>query len=217
MRNTAKLLHKKQNSDAFFEELGINKDIFRKAVETGYRQFKKATIYHPKSHGGSSAWGETVASYREDLAQRGWSINDHQGVPTVTHPAGHFTIASTSGNRFTGDEEHQPSSKNDKGAATEFYVDKNNDLFPEEFAKVQAEAPSGKQTWVLLYYYDAAAKELRSELSLPTNLSDSKHITEWAERYIFAPISLDDGTGVGSNHNSSEFTDEVDFDISKKA
>ena len=72
------------------------------------------------------------------------------------------------------------------------------------------------ETWVLLYHYDKMEKEVRYELSLPMNLSSSGYFNSWKKRYIFPSISLDEDVIVNPK-NVTEFNDDIDFDISKKA
>ena len=88
------------------------------------------------------------------------------------------------GNAETGKQGlEDPSTAADKGAVAEGYVDANR----QQKLFNQARDQQGTQVWALLYHYDKTLKEVRYELSLPTDFSKKK-ITGWGERLILGSI-----------------------------
>jgi len=88
------------------------------------------------------------------------------------------------GNAETGKQGlEDPSTAADKGAVAEGYVSANRQYWLFN----QAQEQQGTQVWALLYHYDKTLKEVRYELSLPTDFSKKK-ITGWGERLILGSI-----------------------------
>lgn len=197
------------------EKLDISETLLRSAVEMGVRTYRKATPFHPKTHGGSSAWGEVVAVVRQGLKAKGWSILDQSGLSMVCNMESGISIVISSGDRQTGLPDGIPSSRNSKGSATQGYVDLNYDLFSNSSDDSENPIDSTK-TYVLLYYFDFEKQEVRYELSLPTEINARGYIKGWERRYLFGPISLKADVDVSEN-NEAEFNNDIDFDIFKKA
>lgn len=217
MTQKAALLHLQEDSETFLARLGIDQGTLRRAVESGARVYLKATAFHPRTHGGVTAWGETVGILRQELSPFGWKSSDKNGLPVTANGELRISIVVTSGDKDTGIETGNPSSNNDKGSATKKFVSSNYDMFEDDKLSVFSSEPIDlHETWVLLYHYDKSAKEVRYELSLPLNLSSSGYFNSWKKRYIFPVISLDEGVSINPG-NLTEFNDDIDFDISKKA
>ena len=198
------------------DALGITEAILKKAVETGVRSYNKATSFHPNTYAGSAAWGDTVATIREELKRQGWSLVDHRGLSLACNKKHGISLVVTSGCRLTGVKGGRgPSSKNNKGNATKDFVDVNYDLFQTDNSEEHYQVLKN-ETWVFLYHYDLFNKEVRYELSLPLELSQHGHFSSWAKRFVFKPISLKDEVE-DIVEEKSNFNDEVDFDIFKKA
>lgn len=210
-----KILLEPGTSASAMSASGLSEDIIRKAIELGVRTYKKATPFHPKTHGGSSAWGEVVASIRQDLKLKGWSLLDQNGLSMVCHKDSGISIVISSGDKQTGLEDGFPSSRNSKGAATSNFIDLNYDLFKDEIVSSEEQADLSK-TYVLLYFFDFDKKEARFELSLPTEMNAKGYIKGWKERMIFGPISLN-AEPKFEDDARAEFNDDVDIDILKKA
>ncbi|MNU86111.1 hypothetical protein D3C71_758650 [compost metagenome] len=220
MTQKAALLHLQEDSVTFLARLGIDQGTLRRAVESGARVYLKATSFHPRTHGGVTAWGETVGILRQELSPFGWKPSDKNGLPVTANGELGISIVVTSGDKETGIETGTPSSNNDKGSATKRFVNSNYDMFEDDQFSVFSSGPIDfHETWVLLYHYDKLAKEVRYELSLPMNLSSSGYFDSWKRRYIFPSISLDEDVIINPNNpnNPTEFNDDIDFDISKKA
>jgi len=49
---------------------------------------------------------------------------------------------------------------------------------------------AGMQTWLLLYYFDETAQEIRAELSLPAEMTDDGYVKKWRERVILPSIPV---------------------------
>jgi hypothetical protein len=56
------------------------------------------------------------------------------------------------------------------------------------FSKAPKVVP--KQTWMLLYFIDDVADEVRSELSLPSSIDDDGYVLTWERRILLPPLDL---------------------------
>ncbi|EHK7404367.1 TPA: hypothetical protein KDY52_001301 [Vibrio parahaemolyticus] len=203
--------------------LGISPTIFRDAIQSGLILYKSTTKFHPVTAGGSRAWEEIVASFRLSVVEnyQGWKAIQENGMPILVNPPLGITIVITSGDTNTGlTDSLPPKTKNAKGQVTENYVGKNYDLFGSAEDTPQIIKIDSNQTWVFLYTVDKSKKEIRFELSLPTDTSISGakgkiKICDWQKRVIFPPVSFDD---IPDDYvPGNDFTDDSDFfSIEKK-
>ena len=104
------------------------------------------------------------------------------------------------GNSETGKEFGNPTNQADKGAVLDEAVQKNvqYQLFENAALNRMQKGEGGTQLWVLLYHVDAAgkdAREIRSELSLPSSFHKKK-IIGWAERIILRSIPTNPSTRI---------------------
>jgi len=214
-----------------FEGLDIDKDlthgiehyIFRDALQSGLLLSKSVTEFHPVTAGGSRAWEEIVATFRQLVIEKydGWMATQKNGMPVLINSEKGLTIVVTSGDEHTGlRDAPSPRTKNAKGHVTENFVGRNYDLFEEKLDNYEAcSSVDSHQTWILLYSFDKSRSEVRYELSLPTNtaLSGSKgkiKICEWQKRIIFPPVSFND---IDFKSFEDDFTDDSDFfDVEKE-
>lgn len=202
---------------------GIEPSIFRDALQSGLALSKSVTKFHPVTAGGSRAWEEIVATFREQVIQHndGWKAEQRSGMPVLINPERGITIVITSGDENTGIKDFSsPKTKNAKGHVTESFVGRNYDLFDDENnVDTLLECIDSHQTWVLLYTFDKNRSEVRYELSLPTSTAISGNkgkikICDWQTRIIFPAISYDD---IVLPDLSNDFTDDTDFfDIEEK-
>jgi hypothetical protein len=208
--------------------MGLNKDCIEQAIKDGLTQFRRATDMHPLTHGGASAWGEIVFTLRAKLKSlnNGWGYYQKNGLSITHNKDTGVAVIVTSGDKDTGLENAQPSTKNKKGPSTRNIVSSNQtpDLFDEsnsDLAEVATISVDSTQTWVLLYRFDKALKEIRFELSLPSSTAkisgkdDKLKIDSWKTRILFEPLPFN---MLSSDNDIEEvaFTDDVTFDISKK-
>lgn len=201
---------------------GIPMEFFIDAITDGISDFKSVNKYYPRTAGGSRAWEKIVATLRQRVVEEcdGWCHRHQNGMALLVNAARRLTIVVTSGNKDTGiSETLTPKTRNKKGPAVQDMVNRNYSLFSESQPEgVSSISVDGHQTWVLLYHIDKESCEVRSELSLPTEIeiSGSKgglKVSSWAERVLFVPVPFD---GQSFAPLEQEFTEEQDFFEPKK-
>jgi hypothetical protein len=95
------------------------------------------------------------------------------------------------GNEDSGnpDPNLNPSNRSKKGRFLEEQV--RNNAFNKQFSLFKEDRGSGRhatELWVLLYHHDAIKKEVRYELSLPSEFQ-KKNITDWSHRIVVGKIA----------------------------
>lgn len=176
-------------------DLGLTVEELRECVDWGAGYRANCTLNHPPAAPAFFMWAEIVRALRERLIPQGWARNDARNYSTVVDPASTFAIAVASGDAFTGIEDKTPSTRREKGPATQAAVEQNQLTFEDidpSFPRVlrvptATTTPSGMRTWLLLHYVDARAEEVRSELSLPDFISAEGFVTSWRERIMLPP------------------------------
>ncbi|MGF1810238.1 hypothetical protein [Vibrio alginolyticus] len=215
--NLAKVIEISDDSVHQGDVLGIDKTVFRDSIQSGIYQFKSVSKFHPITAGGSRAWEEIVAAFRETVISEnnGWKAVHEHGMPLLINPSKQLTIVITSGDINTGlNNGIQPKTRNQKGTATQDLVNSNYALFEDvDGIDILPSSADSHQTWVFLYTIDKTKSEVRYEMSLPTetSLSGAKgkvKISSWQERIIFEPLPFDD---IQSHTLAPTFTDDSDF------
>ncbi len=215
--------------DEQLELMGLNKDAIEQAIKDGLIQFKRTTPLHPLTHGGSTAWGEIVFALRGKLITMSneWSYYQKGGLSITHNKETGVALVVTSGDKETGLAHGQPSTKNKKGPSTRSIVSCNQtqDMFDEpvnNFENTITLPIDTTQTWVLLYHFDKAIKEIRFELSLPSSTAkisgkdDKLKIDSWKTRILFEPMPFDMNSNIEPMENIT-FSDDISFNVSKKA
>jgi len=196
---------------------GIGLAELQRVGEAAFRAFVGVSGLHPKGFNGTSAWAEATSQLRAILIPHGWIPKDPQNQPRVVSKSGRLAITVSSGTAETGDPNGNPQTRNDKGAQTAAGVDYNSrqlTLFPVKETDDQSPpAPrDGQQLWMLLYFIDFDAREVRLELSQPTAMSEADRVNRWATRYILPPLHF----GPDVEDPSRDEGPDVDFDIAPK-
>lgn len=197
--------------------LGINKRVFIDAIQSGIYQYKSVNKFHPVTAGGSRAWEEIVSAFREMVVDQnnGWKATQKDGMPLLVNSSEQLTIVITSGDENTGlDGDIQPRTRNQKGQATQSFVESNYPLF-EDVVNIDPfpDTADSHETWVFLYHIDKSKSEVRFELALPTEtaLSGAKgrvKISSWSHRNLFEPVPFE---SLIIEPVSPAFTDDTDF------
>ncbi|HEX8075217.1 MAG TPA: hypothetical protein VF545_09575 [Thermoleophilaceae bacterium] len=171
-------------------ELGVAEDVLREAVQVGQHHASDCTAHDPRGLSGILVWGKTVRELRDRLVPLGWRSSDDRNYATVVNPVQTFAIAVAGGDVNTGRRGAEPSTRTDKGPATQDAVKLNRQLsfsdIDQSFPKFQPEGP-GLQTWMLLHHADEDAQEIRVELSLPAGMTGGL-VTDWQERIVLSPV-----------------------------
>lgn len=178
-------------------EFGLREDLFREAVRIGLGEASRTTLNDPVTAYGYTMWHWTVRHIREELTRdSAWERRDRRGFPTVARKGSAFAVGVSSGDSGVGREDQTPHTRNPKGSEVAALVSRNQlrlfDAVDESKIDEATRTTLGlllEQTWLLLYYIDQEAQEIRLELSLPIRMEESGPITSWQERIILAPVS----------------------------
>jgi len=169
----------------------LNLTLFRNAINGGLGGRNDVTPASAPTAAGIQQWLKTVEDARTLLAARQWHLHEQQNCPFVSSPDHAISIVVMTGNSETGkDGFDDPTNQAEKGAVAERFVQENLrqlELFNQESFKLAKRSQKTTQVWALLYHYDKTNKEVRFELSLPTDFSRRK-ITRWGQRIILGSI-----------------------------
>lgn len=183
--------------DARLQELdpALTQDLMLEANQRGFEARLEATLAHAPTAAGTLHWHAFVPALRLALKVQDWIIKDHKNCPLIISADRSMAIVVMTGNSETGKEFGNPTNQADKGAVLDEAVQKNiqYQLFENSALNKMQKGDGGTQLWVLLYHVDAGvkdAREIRSELSLPSSFHKKK-IIGWAERIILRSIPTD--------------------------
>jgi hypothetical protein len=203
-------------------EIGITEEIVILAISAGLRERKKVTKFHPVTTAGSRMWEEVIAWLRIgliSLTDVTWRFSHEKGLSLTYNKASATTLVVSSGNKNTGFKDELVKTKNAKGPSTLEYVGRNLSLFDDlddSCTGIEKIVADPNETWVLLYFVDEQAQEIRYELSLPKGMhqADGKlKIDEWENRIIFTPVPF---SSLFDSVTEPDFSEDIDFtDIAK--
>jgi len=162
----------------------LTPELLSKAILKGLNARIETSKASAPTAAGGKQWFDTLEELRSLLLEKQWNPHNQRNCPFAIAPDRSISIVVMTGNSDTGKQGlEDPSTAADKGAVAEDYVTANRQhaLFN------QAQDEQGTQVWALLYHYDKTLKEVRYELSLPTDFSKKK-ITRWGERLILGSI-----------------------------
>ncbi len=212
----AVIIHRPVEVDDRLSSLGLSQAILREAVIFGRSYAWDMTENDPPSSKGMVVWGKTTRKLRELLKPYEWRPENHESYSTTVHPSGRWAIAVAAGDWRTGLENETPETRSKKGAATKTAIAHNQMRFGQ-FDPAWDDAKSGKDTWLLLHYFDFQSGETRAELSLPQGMSIAEHVSAWRKRLILSwPDSYAVEPHVLPNDISpfgDDLTDEVDVPV----
>jgi hypothetical protein len=195
--------------------LGLTEEILLNSARSAYLAFIDRTPHRPELATAIDAWGEGVSSLRAGLAPFGWQYDDKNNYSRSISTEKRIAIVVARGGINTGIIGSTPTTKCPKGAKTNGALKKNRDLQGIQqmkldhpiFQRNTEEIHEDLTTW--FYLYDWTETEIRSELSLPLNMSNG-YINTWKERIILQPIPL------GSSSIEIKPLEQPDIDISIK-
>lgn len=183
-------------------------------VRLGAAARRTATANHPKAYGGWRDYGERVAGLRDQLADRGWTAEEVDGVCMTVHPNRRLALMTALGNSGTGTAS-PVSTRRKRGETTDKVVRVNAQL---AFEFEIAEAPPALRqtlmpTWVLLVHTEG--DQIRSELSLARHMDEEGFIDAWLDRIPLPSIQLNDVLDVDDDDDEGP-TGGVDFDVPER-
>lgn len=195
---------------------GISEQALQAAIADGLLEIRNSTKLDAKTDPGSRAWGAVIRGLRRELLAENslWTFSFVKGLNLTHNKETGLNIVVMSGDKYTGLLESSPKSKNPKGAATEVLVGENYDLFADNNV-TNIKKIDSMVNYVLLYFFDYGAKEVRYELSVPVGMTSNggkSRIAAWTERNIFQPMPFTQTV----NQIKKEFTEEPNFEVIRK-
>lgn len=198
------------------EEIGINKQLM---LDIGRRILAGAaqtTPHDAVNASGSFAYFAGVRGLRDVLCMIGWKINRRGNLELTSHPDKDIHFLVSSGNKYTGNPNFQPSTKNQKGTQTRRVVyqnARNPYLFPEMNHIIELK-PDESQTWFVLYHFDKEKSEMRMEVSLPISFDENElKVSGWIKRIILESIKFDNSPYIPE----AEYAEIPEYDILRKS
>ena len=173
--------------------LGLTVEPLLHAARRWYLSGISFTANHPSFGIGIAAWMEAVAALRDGLLPISWTRSDEKNYALVVHPDGSMAINVATGDAGTGLPTANVSNKAPKGVSTADAISVNQvqlelDLPVPDIPHIRGD--EGPLTWFLLLH--RAGTEVRSELSLPSQISPDGRITRWQERIMLPFVPLDE-------------------------
>lgn len=197
--------------------LGLTEALLRDAVDEGVVPVLSCTANDPDQLAGILGWGKITRALRDRLVRQPhkWQRARHRGQDSTVKPDGSVAVVVAGGTEATGTASGvAPATRSTKGPATRDAVARNWLTFSAvdpEFEKYDPPPPppSAEQTWLLLYYIDHDAGEVRAELSLPESIDSDDHVTRWRERILLESIPLDEPRSVNTETDEDDHRYEV--------
>ena len=200
----------------------------RACVEGLRTAVNQHSSFEPNIALGFSIWAKIVGSLRALLDERGWRPRDIANAPRSVNPDGTMAIAAIGGNENTACASSDPSNARARRKGSTFDAEvKNNGEGSSApgFTQPCLDLALGDlgddgtrfndlRTWMLLYFWDRRANELRLELSLPIACEDGV-VTRWKTRIILPAqdLSTDDDLRSSNDDVPSSPAQDVDFEI----
>lgn len=204
------------------DKIGIDPSVFKNAVEEGVRSFMREGESSAKSAAGYNAWNSILKTLRQEVKLAKWGKNfDSNGVEGIVNYLKKIVVIVNSGDSSTGIVNEIPRPKNQKGSGYTGLMHDNLELISSELDlfennSIVTDSVDPNQTWIFLYYIDIKNKQVRYELSLPTNITN-KMIGGWKKRIRFEPLDISDTPIVSHNSDKEVETNETDFDVTRKS
>lgn len=204
------------------DKIGIDPSVFKTAIEEGVRSFMREGESSAKSAAGYNAWNSILKTLRQEVKLAKWGENfDSNGVEGVVSHLKKIVIIVNSGDSSTGIIDEIPRPKNQKGSGYTGLMHNNLELIDSGFDlfennSVVADSIDPNQTWIFLYHIDKKNKQVRYELSLPTNIKN-KMIGGWKKRIMFTPLDISDTPIVTPNSDKEVENNEIDFNVTRKS
>lgn len=202
-------------------QLDLSASELQQVVLVGYTAAADCTDHEPRTFVGMMPWGRGLGHLRDLTAPRGWRADRIDNYETAAHPSNSHCVAISSGSADTGRVKGMPRTRNPKGKMTRRMVERNRQLSLGHGTDVFAGTgepvieDEGRETWLLLHYYDREKEEVRLELSCPSEMT-GKQITDWRERIIIDPVPFN-----GEIDAEIEDIDEqdlaIDIDVTRRA
>lgn len=204
----------------YLAQRDIEVDLLTNGLRVGFTQRRNCSEFHPVTAPGYYQWAETNAEIRRSFCAGGqWTLDNPDNRPLIENAKQNIRFVAAGGNAATGLEIGTPDVARPKGKATIDSVNATNSLtislglFDLERVSINAAEVPPQGEWLLLYYYDETAQELRCEFSRPSALTDGGKVYAWSTRVLLEAIRLDSANVQPDLFNSED--DGIDFSISR--
>ncbi len=180
------------------KQLGLDQMDLHEPIMQGMLARSESTPNDPPLFAGFATWSRTVRVLREKMIPKQWTRSDEGNYSLVVNPSGDLAIAVATGDESTGIPMSNPMTRSPKGARTQSAIEVNQyqsslfEGFPD--FEIPETSHNDRVTWILLQHYDHGKKEVRFELSRPSNYSGK--VDGWSERIIMSPLSFDQTTAI---------------------
>jgi hypothetical protein len=145
-----------------------------------------------RGHAGTMMYYMVNRSLGETLAEQDWTREHPDNLASMVHPSGSHAVSVAAGNRHTGNPDKEPTTKRDRGLATQRAVATNAqmEMFSDEEVPRQIRSLPAPwlKTWMLVHYIDHVNEVIRAEISLPLEMTEDNHVKSWISRIILEPI-----------------------------
>lgn len=204
--------------DQRLASLSLAREPLIEAINSAHLYRARLTPNHPRTFFGLEMWGWAVAELRNLLRPYGYVRSDRSTYEFTIHKELDVAIVVASGDAGTGETISIPTTRSPKGKNTVDAVEYNKqlDLFSELIpASVEADSEeiTGHDTWLLLHHTDIERKQIRIELSRPSEISSMGKIEGWSERLFIGAIDFDDPE-ISIDGPSGP---DIDFEVRRKA
>ncbi len=216
---TASIIYEPDEVDAALATMGLRQTNLREAAEYGMRQALQCTNHDPKNLPGIIAWGKSIRFLRDRLVPEGWKADGTSNYATVVKADKSLAIAAASGDAFTGrtGANINPSTRSPKGPITLSRVSANQQLSFDDIALSfpPARRVAGMATWLLLFFWDEDKEEIRVELSLPEEMTESGFVSSWTRRIILPAVPL--SGNATAQPNQPEVGPDTEINIERRS
>ena len=204
------------------EQMGLTIEALRRVSVAVAGAFNSTTRFHPTAAAGTFMYHEGTAALRRVGVPLGYDYDEDGHQPRTFNDDLGVSIIFQTGDENTGILSGiEPTTRNPKGAATRDKVSSNSQQL-SLFNLATPEAPDGAfYNWVFLAA--VVGDVVRSELSLPRELTDDGKPCGWVERIILPeePLARDAATsdsdaGDDTGNGANTTTDDVDIDVAWK-
>ena len=155
-------------------------------------------------------WSKGSRALRDTLVPLGWTVRRARNLERTVHPENRIAIVIAQGTDATG-RDSPVRTRYKRGPVMREAIEGcqlNFSLIsPEEFPPTDEEAVP--DLWVLLYYIDRLAEEIRIEFSLPDGMDAEGYLTSWSERIFLDPIPIASAQQAGRFDEGDEGPYEV--------
>ncbi len=199
-------------------QLGLKPEQLHAGLSYGIAERRNLTANDPLWLWGILTTGKITRGLRDQLVQAGagWKISNKMNYATVIHPDGLLAIAVSSANGDAGNPLGHPSTRAEKGIATELAVKSNQagfyTIMPHDFPAPKPSMP----TYLFLYNFDDDTGIVGAELSLPIGISEDGLIRAWQERIPLFPSPFDPVPRVVDDDADGGGGEDIDIEVERR-